>query len=376
MKFRKLGKLNIELSALGFGAMRLPIVDGNIEKIDEKYAIDIMRYGFDKGINIVDTAYPYHGGNGELVVGKALKNGYRDKVYLSTKSPTWALETEKDFDKYLDEQLIKLDVEYIDFYHLHFIFQSVWDKINPLKVIESGIRAKEAGKIKYFGFSTHDSYEFYKNMLSEYDWDFTLVQHNYLHENTQVTKEGVKLACLNDIPLLIMEPLMGGALANPPKKIKEIWEANNLDPVNSAFQWLWNKPEVSCILSGMSTLDQLKANLKFAEMSSAGCLDNNTKNVIEKVVKTYSELEIIPCTKCKYCSNCPKNINISDIISLYNDQKLHGGPFHIQYKNHIKDSHKGNVCIKCKKCEEKCPQNIKISELIPKIHDEFMEMGL
>jgi uncharacterized protein len=324
MKYRKFENINVNVSALGFGAMRLP-VNGSEETINEKLSEDMMSYAFDNGVNYVDTAYPYHDGNSETVVGNVLKNGYRDKVHLATKLPTWLTNTKEDFDKYLNEQLIKLQTDHIDFYLLHNLHLEVWNKIKNLKVLEWSQKAIEDGRIKYFGFSVHDSFEVFRGIIDAYDWDFCQIQYNYMNEDVQVGTEGLNYASSKKIPVIAMEPLLGGTLVAFPESIQKPWNDSKYNPVNTALQWLWNKPEISCVLSGMSTMEQVKQNIQYANSSGINTLTKEDINFVSHIVTELKKIKPIPCTKCKYCVPCPAGIDIPRLLEMYNALKVHKG---------------------------------------------------
>ncbi|MHB8064958.1 MAG: aldo/keto reductase, partial [Ruminiclostridium sp.] len=310
MQYRKFGKLDFKVSALGFGAMRLPtdedIIDGNrlSKNIVEPEAIRMVRYAIDQGVNYIDTAYPYHGGNSEIIVGKALKDGYREKVKLATKSPTWLIKAPEDFDRILDEQLNKLQTDSIDFYLLHSLSAASWKNvILKFDILKRAEAAKEEGKIKHIGFSFHDEGPAFIEIVDGYDkWEFCQIQYNYLDIENQAGLKGLKYAASKGLAVVVMEPLLGGRLANPPKDIKAILDEKGEKRSASywALQWLWNQPEVSVILSGMSNMEQVEENLSSADKSGVGLFGTQELDTIERVIRKYGERVAIPCTACSY----------------------------------------------------------------------------
>ena len=383
MKYRNFGNLDFMVSALGFGAMRLP-TDGDTSNSDrlsnnivEDEAIRMIRYAIDHGVNYIDTAYTYHKGNSEIVTGKALKDGYRNKVKLATKSPTFLINKAEDFNKYLDEQLKRLKTDYIDFYLLHALSRERWENIvQRFDIISYAEKAKKAGKIKHLGFSFHDNLDAFIEILDGYDgWEFCQMQYNYMDIENQAGTEGIKYAASKGLSVIIMEPLLGGRLANPPMEVLEVIRKSGgkYSPVELAFQWLWSQKEVSVVLSGMSNIEQVKENLIFADRSDIGSLETKDLNTIEFIRKEYNKRSIIPCTKCGYCMPCPNNVDIPQNFSLYNDGIIYNdlNSSSLKYNNFFDKRKRADLCIHCKECEEKCPQKIPISEWMTKIHKEL-----
>ncbi|NMC55872.1 MAG: aldo/keto reductase, partial [Eubacteriaceae bacterium] len=322
MQYRKLGNLDFKVSALGFGCMRLPTTDNAPESdnIDEKEAIRMIRYAIDTGVNYVDTAFPYHKGASETVTGKALKDGYRDKVKLATKSPMMRITTKEQYNNYLDEQLRKLGTDHINFYLFHGLNKSRWDIILQEELLFEAEKAQKAGKISYICFSFHDKYEVFEQIVNGYDkWTLCQIQYNYMDTNFQAGEKGLKLAASKGIGVSVMEPLRGGKLANPPSMVKKIMnESGYTDtPSNLALQWVWSQPEVSVVLSGMHTMQQVKENLISAENSSVGKLTEAEYEIIDKIREFYTTRTNIGCTGCSYCKPCKMGIDIPYVLNLY-----------------------------------------------------------
>lgn len=372
MRYVKFGSTGKNLSALGFGTMRLPIIDKNEAKIDIPKALEMLYFAYENGINYVDTAYPYHGGNSECVVGKSLKNGYREKVYLADKFPTWLLETYKDLDKIFFEQLKKLETDHIDFYLLHALHSGVWEKVKSANILEWCNEKKKQGFIRYVGFSIHDTFHVFKDILDSYEWEFCQVQYNYMNEDVQVGTEGIEYAYSKNVPIIIMEPLLGGSLVNFPNSVNRIWKEISKTPIEMAFQWLWNKREISIVLSGMSSMEQLEQNIKFASRSGVGSLSEKELEIVGKVQDEFKKLIKIPCTKCQYCIDCPVKINIPYIFGLYNDANVYQG-YQIRCNKILYSMLENNAkkCLKCRKCERHCPQKIRIIEKLKEVHSFF-----
>ncbi len=380
MKYRNIVKLGIKVSILGFGAMRLP-TKGSFSDVDEPRAIEMIKYALDHGVNYIDSAYVYHEGQSEVVVGKALKNGYREKTYIATKLPVWLINNRRDMDRILKEQLKRLNTDYIDFYLLHGIDKYSWEKCLNLGAIEWGEGIKEKGFIKYFGFSFHDSLETFKEILDYYDWDFCQIQYNYMDVNFQAGKEGLEYAEKKGIGVIIMEPLKGGTLTNPPEEIKKEMENYTIkrSPVEWALLWIWNHPGVSTVLSGMSTLEQVKENIEIANKAEVGLLTKEEFQFVDKIRKIYSGIKAIYCTQCQYCMPCPYGVNIPRNFSLYNEavrfksfrsQWYLGAPWFV-YNHEMKPEERASNCKKCGECETKCPQNLPIRKLLDKVNSSF-----
>jgi predicted aldo/keto reductase-like oxidoreductase len=370
MQYRKFGKLDWEVSALGFGCMRLPTQGGH-ENIDEPEATRMLRYAIDHGLNYVDTAYPYHGGNSELLVGRVLKGGCREKVRLATKLPCWLIKAPEDFDRYLNEQLEKLQTDHIDFYLLHALNEKSWPKVHDLDVLGWAEKAIADGRISHLGFSFHDKYEVFKEIVDAYDWTFCQIQYNYMDVENQAGTKGLKYAASKGLAVVIMEPVLGGRLVNPPQPIQDLWNtaAKKRAPADWALQWLWNQPEVSVVLSGMSAMQHVQENVASADASGIGTLTEEELALIERVRDRYQELCPIPCTECEYCMPCPNGVNIPRNLQTYNEGVMYDKPDYVRRAyTWMPEEERASACIQCRECEELCPQGILISEWMPRVH--------
>lgn len=372
MQYRNFGKLKWKVSALGFGAMRLPITNNDSSKIAQDQATDMLRYAIDHGVNYVDTAYPYHGGQSELFVGKVLKDGYRDKVKLATKLPCWLVKTYDDFGKYFNEQLGKLQTEHIDFYLLHGLNKSRWTEMHGLGVLQWAEKEIKDGRIKHLGFSFHDDFDSFKSIVDGYDkWAFCQIQYNYMDIKNQAGTRGLRYAASRGLAVVIMEPILGGRLVNPPQPIMDLWATaqEKRSPADWALQWLWDQPEISVVLSGMSTMAQVVENVASAEISAVCGLQKDELELIEQVHDRYNTLSPIPCTRCDYCMPCPNGVNIPRNFEIYNQGTMYDkvDDARSAYNNWLPEDERAHNCIECLECEEKCPQNILITEWLPKV---------
>jgi predicted aldo/keto reductase-like oxidoreductase len=377
MQYRTFGKLDWKGSALGFGCMRLPTVGGDRSNIDEPEATRMVHYAIDHGVNYIDTAYPYHGGSSERFLGRALQGGYRQKVRLATKLPSWLVETQADFDRYLNEQLQKLQTDHVDFYLLHGLRASRWENLSKLDILERAEVAIGDGRIGHVGFSFHDKFEVFQEIIDAYDhWTFCQIQYNYMNEEEQAGTKGLEYAASKGLAVVVMEPLLGGKLVAPPQAIQDLWDSTAVrrTPAEWALQWLWSKPKVSVVLSGMSTMEQVRQNVASADGSGVGVLTQTELELVGKVRDKYDELCPIPCTRCRYCMPCPNGVDIPRNFAVLNNGVMY---------NAIEDARRGytripeearaSVCIQCQQCEELCPQSILISEWMPIVHQVLGE---
>jgi predicted aldo/keto reductase-like oxidoreductase len=378
MQYRKFGQLNWEVSALGFGAMRLPIIDNDSSRIEEKEATTMIRYAIDHGVNYIDTAYPYHSGKSEIFVGKVLGDGYRQKVKLATKMPCWLVKSKDDFDRYLDEQLERLQTEKIDFYLLHGLNQTSWTKMKELGVLSWAEKALQEKRFQYLGFSFHDDYPAFKSIVDAYDkWTFCQIQYNYMDINNQAGTRGLRYAASRGLAVVIMEPLLGGRIVNPPQPVQEAWDSasSHRTAADWALQWLWDQPEISTVLSGMSTMQQVTENIQSASNSGISSLSQDELDIIDRVRDIYHTLSPIPCTKCDYCMPCPNGVNIPRNFEFYNQAIMYDKieASRIGYNRWFPAEEHADQCIECLECEDKCPQQIAITTWLPKVHELLSE---
>lgn len=371
MEYRDVGNTGVKVSPLGFGMMRLP--KNPAGEVDVEGSISMLRWAIDNGLNYVDTAYNYLDGQSELITGQALKDGYREKVYLATKCPVWKIEKPEDFDALLDEQLAKLQTDHLDFYLLHSLSLERWKQtILPCKVPEHLLAAKKAGKVRNIGFSFHDELSAFKTIVDYWDqWDFCQIQLNYVDTKHQAGIEGLEYAASKGLGVVIMEPLRGGYLANVPENVAEVLSAGGKTPVEMGLDFLWDRPEVSLVLSGMSSMSQVQQNMGYAGKAFPGMLEPQEKKALQKAETLLRAQETIPCTGCNYCSVCPQGIAIPQIFTAYNAMRTNMSMWAGQqkYAEAAKVGALGDACVGCGTCEAQCPQHLPISQLMPKIHE-------
>ncbi len=388
MQYRDFSEdIDFQVSALGFGAMRLPTTDDEAfsPDIEEEKAVDMIRNAIDEGVNYVDTAWPYHDGASEKLVGRALEDGYREKVKLATKfSYPWMedelgmeMETEEDYDAYLNKQLDRLGTDRIDFYLLHALNKDRWEFYQDGEFFDWLDRAQADGRLDHVGFSFHDDLDTFKSIVDGYDWDFCQIMYNYLDREFQAGEEGLRYAADRGLGVVIMEPLRGGQLATDlPSDVQGLFDGAEIerDPVEWALEWLWNQPEVSVVLSGMSTMDQVRQNVEIADRSGVGKLTEDELKIIERARKKYRELLAVGCTGCNYCMPCPNGVNITRVFELYNRAEIYDD--YEEYKKkyyELDEGERASSCLACGQCEEVCPQNLPIAELMDEAAKYFDE---
>lgn len=369
-----------ELSILGFGCMRLPSnPDRTINRVE---ATKQIRDAIDKGINYIDTAFPYHGGESEELLGYVLRDGYREKVKLATKLPSWLIKSREDMDSFLAQQLAKLQTNYVDYYLLHGISGDIWTTLLQLGVEEFLNDIKARGLAKNVGFSFHGTYSEFVDIIDSYDWDMCQIQYNYLDTHHQAGTKGLKYAASKGIGVVVMEPLRGGKLVNPiPKDVEELWNTSKIahTPAEWALRWVWNHPEVTVVLSGMNTNWQIEENIMTADEAYPNSLTKDELELVKKVAKKYNQLMRIGCTGCGYCQPCPMNVDIPDVFETYNYFHMFGDEDETKFGYVFRRMgiftnapySFANQCAECGKCEELCPQKLNIIELLKKTREDL-----
>ena len=366
-----------EISALGYGAMRLPLKTG---RVDKKRAKEQIYYAIDNGLNFIDTAYIY--GFSESFLGEILQGEYREKVKLSTKMPMRLIKNYEDMEKYLEIQLKNLQTDYVDYYFLHGISKSGFDNIKELGALEFLEDAKEKGKIKHIGFSFHDNGTVFNDIVDAYNWDMCLIQYNYLDVHNQAGTDGLKYAASKGIDVFVMEPLKGGILGGKvPEEVTTIWDKSkvNRSPADWALRWVLDHPEVVSVLSGMNDEEQIKENIKVANETLPNTLTNDELKLYDEVKEVYEDLMKVDCTGCGYCMPCPMGVDIPRCFNFYNHKYMFkkGLESSILYLGQLGgimsggDDHHAGLCTNCGKCIEACPQKLNIPVLLNDVNSEL-----
>ncbi len=381
MRYRKMGKTNVEVSVLGFGAMRLPMVgaksgmdsfDPNIP-INEVEASQMIERALEQGINYFDTAYGYHAGKSETFLGKALKP-HRSKILIATKLPPWMVEKPEDMEKIFNEQLRKLETDYIDFYQVHGLGSATWLKMKTMGVLEFLDRLRSSGRIRFAAFSFHDEVKVFKEIVDSYDWAMSLVQYNFYDRIYQAGRDGIAYAASKGLGIAVMEPLRGGRLADRiPPEIGELWDSAKIrrSPVEWAFRWLWDQENISTVLSGVSSVKQIEENARYACDASSNSLTGEEIALIDRVRMVYRKMLSVDCTGCGYCMPCPNGVNIPQNLTMYNDTFMFKDSKEMNmffYKEMLDPNQRASNCSSCLICEDLCPQKIKISEALKDVH--------
>jgi len=374
MNYRSIPFNGEKVSTLGFGCMRFPTFDGDAGKIDRPRAIEMIRHAIDNGVTYFDTAYVYHAGKSEGLLGEALQDGYREKVVIATKLPTMMVDRAEQMEQFFNEELERLGVDCIDIYLMHALNKERFAKMKKLGMFEFIDKLVAEGKIRHPAFSFHDDAETFREIIDSYPWHVCQVQMNLLDEDAQATMDGVRYAHSKGIGVVVMEPLRGGMLTKTvPEAIMNEYKAANPDrtPAEWAFRWLLDKPEFMTILSGMSTMEQLEENIKIFSDADAGCLSDSERATLKKVGDMYHDRVVVGCTGCEYCQPCPMGINIPMIFKEYDQAKMFDNWDHFIKRYNSLDV-KADACVRCEACVDACPQHFPVSipDRLAMIHEE------
>ena len=363
MQYRKDKKGN-EISLLGYGCMRFTRKGGGIDL--DKAEREVMA-AIQGGVNYLDTAYIYPGN--EAAVGEILRRtGCRDQVYLATKLPHYLIKSMDGVEKIFREELRRLGTDHVDYYLMHMLTDTAtWEKLKGLGIEEWIAGKLKTGEIRNIGFSYHGNSDMFCQLVDEYHWDFCQIQYNYMDEHSQAGRAGLTYAAAKGIPVIIMEPLRGGRLVNLlPKNAKRLFEQDSLrrTPAELAFRWLYDQPEVTCVLSGMNTMEMIQENVKTAEHAVVGHFTKEDALLVEQVKAEIQKSVKVPCTGCGYCMPCPKGVDIPVTFRCYNEMysESKGGARreYLQCTAFRKNQSSASQCVECGKCETHCPQQIEI----------------
>ncbi len=382
MLYRPLGRTGLEVSILGFGCMRLPIVDPTgkstdafdpSKRVDDEAATAMIRHAFRQGVNYFDSAYPYHNGQSETVLGAAVKP-FRDRILLATKSPVWLVQCRDDFDRLLDEQLARLETDHLDVYLLHALNKSIWPKLKGCDVIGFLDRVRTDGRARHVGFSFHDDVGTFEEIVDAYAWEVCQIQYNYYDTNFQAGTRGLRYAAARGLGVVVMEPLRGGRLAGRvPPAVQALWETAPVrrTPAEWALRWVWNHPEVATALSGMTVMEQVRENLAIASAGQPGSLTPEELAFVEQVGEAYRTMLKVPCTGCAYCMPCPAGVNIPQNFVLYNEAFMFGDPEMAAffYNRFLPQPARAAACTECGACEPLCPQGIAVREELKRVRE-------
>ncbi|MDD4199968.1 MAG: aldo/keto reductase [Eubacteriales bacterium] len=380
MIYRKFKALDKEISLLGMGVMRLPMDEQG--RVNNQECIDLIRHAVDKGINYIDTAFTYHDGMSERIVGMALKDGYREKVIVADKMPMWLCRSEEDLDRYFEKQIKRLDMDYIDMYLLHNIIPPNWKKVMKYNALEWLQKKKDEGLIKHIGFSFHGDYKLFKEVIGAFPWEFCQIQLNYIDRDEQATLKGLEYARQKGIDVIVMEPLKGGRLTdNVPPSVQKIWNkaadegvvSKDRSPAEWAFKWVCAQPGVSLVLSGMNSIEQIDNNTAIFSKEDIHVLSEDEQSIIDEVTAEYKDKIRYGCTGCGYCIPCPQKLDIPGIIDYINVWYAYNKNPSTKFEYTKWMASHASDCIACGQCEEKCPQTLKIIDIMKDAAKEFGE---
>ncbi|MBQ6421906.1 MAG: aldo/keto reductase [Clostridia bacterium] len=375
MQYRTMGKLGVRTSAFGLGCMRFNGEAKGDGTIDEEKAVALIRQAIDGGVTYLDTAYVYLNKTSETVVGKALQDGYREKVTVATKMPLGFVKDRESMEALLDEELRKLQTDHIDFYLMHGIDRNEWEKFKAIGAPKFFDDMKREGKIRFKCFSFHGPYEDFAYILNDYDWDMVQIQYNFMDVENQAGTRGLKLAAEKGIPVVVMEGLLGGRLSHAPENVQALYDAFPVkrSPVEWAFRWLCSHPEVSVVLSGCNEPAQVEENLRIFDGAAPGCMDDAELQLMDNVRAAYLDRTKIGCTGCKYCMPCPNGVEIPGIFSAWNNVSLYcTDPAKDRRLQRIRENGAGaDSCIGYGACEAACPQHLPIVRRLRQAWDEL-----
>ena len=381
MQYRKIGQTGVEVSQLGFGCMRLPVIDHKPNQIDYPLATELLHYAIDHGVNYVDTAYFYHGltmgerGESEPFVGEALSGGWRERVNLATKMPLWHLKTRDQMDTFLAEQLGRLQTDHLDFYLLHGLNGEAWDKVRDLGVREFLDEAQAKGLIRFPAFSFHGTNADFKRICDEYDWAFAQMQYNYMDTEFQAGYSGLRYAADKGMGVVIMEPLKGGKLAhNLPAEMQAVFDARpeEWSPAEWALRYVWNEPGVSLLLSGMNAMDQVVENIRVADSAAPLALSAEELAVYDRARVAMGTRIKADCSACRYCMPCASGVDIPDVLAALNNAAMWDDA-NQWLTGYTRVQGKASRCTECGACETVCPQGLPIPALMKEAAEVFGE---
>ena len=375
MKYRNFGKLGIQGSAFGLGCMRFNGAASGDSIIDEEKAISLIRRAIDGGVTYMDTAYVYLDRTSEIVLGKALQDGYSEKVTIATKMPADLVHNREEMQALLDEELKKLQTDHIDFYLMHGIDKKEWEYFKSIGAPQFFDDMKKAGKIRYKCFSFHAPYEEFEYIIKDYDWDMVQIQYNFMNEDYQAGTKGLELAGSLGIPVVIMEGLLGGRLAKAPDNVQALYDAFPVkrSPVEWAFRWLCNHPQIATVLSGCNEEAQIDDNLRIFDTVEPGIMSEEELKLMSDVRDAYLSRMRIGCTGCRYCMPCPNGVNIPGIFAAWNDVSLYSAdPAQHFGLNMIRKNGEGaDNCVACGACEAACPQHLPVIDALQEAWKEM-----